>query len=93
MLTLISPAFSHKAFYDERQGRIEMYLESLAEQSVRLDCTTISFRKGETIHTENSYKYSTGEVRKLAARAGFETTRIWSDPNDLFGVFYLNVVG
>jgi len=86
-------AFAHRAFYDEHHGRIEMHLESLADQSVKLDGTAISFRKGETVHTENSYKYSTDEVRTLAARAGFHAARIWTDPNNLFGVFYLTVVG
>ena len=86
-------SFAHRAFYDPRQGRIEMHLESLAEQSAHLDGTVISFRKGETIHTENSYKYSIEEVRTLAAAAGFQTAHIWTDPRDLFGVFYLTVAG
>jgi dimethylhistidine N-methyltransferase len=86
-------AFAHRAFYDQPKGRIEMHLESLAEQSVQLGGTVISFRKGETIHTENSYKYSVEEVRALAANGGFQTAYIWTDPNDLFGVFYLTVGG
>ena len=85
-------AFAHRVFYDEDRGRIEMHLESLAGQSVQLDGTNVSFRKGETIHTENSYKYSVAEVRTLAARAGFHPARIWTDSNDLFSVFYLRVV-
>ena len=83
---------AHKAFYDEDRGRIEMHLESLAGQSIQLDGTNVSFRKGETIHTENSCKYSIDEVRSLAARAGFHPAQIWTDSNDLFGVFYLRVV-
>ena len=86
-------AYAHKAFYNEQRSRIEMHLESLADQSVKLDGAEISFNKGETIHTENSYKYSVEEVRALAARAGFHTAQIWTDSNDLFGVFYLTVLG
>ena len=70
-----------------------MHLESLAAHSVKLDGTAISFSKGETIHTENSYKYAIDEVRSLAARAGFHSAQIWTDSNNLFGVFYLTVVG
>jgi len=86
-------AFTHRAFYDQPKGRIEMHLESLAEQSVQLGGRVISFRKGETIHTENSYKYSVEGVRALAAAGGFETAHVWTDPRDLFGVFYLTVGG
>ena len=84
-------AFAHRAFYNHPKGRIEMHLESLADQSVQLGGTVISFRKGETIHTENSYKYSIEEVEALAAAAGFQTAHIWTDPRDLFGMFYLTV--
>ena len=86
-------AFAHRAFYNQHHGRIEMHLESLADHSVKLDGTAISFSKGETIHTENSYKYSIDEARTLAARAGFHPAQIWTDSNNLFGVFYLTVVG
>lgn len=83
--------FSHHAFYDDRAGRVEMHLVSDAAQRVRLDGTTIDFDPGESIHTECSYKYSIAEVGELAARAGFRPTVHWSDPNDLFTVYYLEV--
>jgi uncharacterized SAM-dependent methyltransferase len=84
-------AFRHLAFYDSRLGRIEMHLVSLAEQSVTLAGRSFRFRRDETIHTENSYKYSVEEFQALAGEAGFEAARHWLDPARLFAVHYLAV--
>jgi dimethylhistidine N-methyltransferase len=84
-------AFRHLAFYDWRLGRIEMHLVSLAEQSVTLAGRSFRFRRDETIHTENSYKYSVEEFQALAGEAGFEAARHWLDPARLFAVHYLAV--
>ena len=83
--------FRHAAFYDEGLGRVEMHIESLTSQTVRLDGASISFTKGETIHTENSYKYSIEEFRQLAARAGFDPTQVWTDTDRLFSLHYLTL--
>ena len=85
------PKFRHAAFYNERLGRIEMHIESLSSQTVRLDGTSISFTKGETVHTENSYKYSIEEFRQLAKRAGFDPTHVWTDAERLFSLHYLTL--
>ena len=66
-----------------------MYLVSLAGQEVNLLGKSFHFAKGETIHTENSYKYSVEEFRDLAARAGFMTDTIWVDDNHLFSLHLL----
>ena len=66
-----------------------MYLVSLSEQTVTLGGEVFSFQKDETIHTENSYKYSPDEFRALAARAGYKTTMTWIDINSLFGIYFL----
>lgn len=81
--------FRHDAFYNAERSRIEMHLVSLSEQTVTLGGEVISFQKDETIHTENSYKYSPCEIRALAARAGYKTTMTWIDPNSLFGIYFL----
>jgi len=81
--------FAHVAFYDEAQGRVELYLKSLVEQSVQVAGTRFRFGAGELIHTENSYKYAIDEFRTLAAQAGFEPIHTWTDRHQLFSVHYL----
>jgi L-histidine Nalpha-methyltransferase len=81
--------FRHYAFYNAGPGRIEMHLVSLARQSVRLGRHRFAFERGETIHTENSYKYSVAEFRALAAEAGFRTARAWQDARGRFALFGL----
>ena len=84
-------AFRHQAFYNELPGRIEMHLLSLASQRVTVGGRSIRFRAGETIHTENSYKYSVNGFRALAAGASLEPVECWTDPEELFSVHYLEV--
>ena len=79
----------HKALYNEAQGRIEMHLVSRAPQQVHLLGQTFHFAEGETVHTENSYKYGVAEFRALAARAGFVTDSVWVDANRLFSLHLL----
>ena len=86
-------AFAHRALYDAAEGRIEMHLVSLRDQCVRLDGTSVPFREGETIHTENSYKYSLDGFARLAARAGFQVEDVWTDAAERFSVQYLEVKG
>ncbi len=76
----------HYAFYNASQGRIEMHLASLARQSVRVAGRRFGFERGETIHTENSYKYSAEEFRTLARRAGFRPAKLWMDARQRFAV-------
>lgn len=81
----------HKAFYNEQEGCIEMHLVSLYEQTVTIGQDSFSFTKGETIHTENSYKYGTDEFITLAAKAGFQSDALWVDENNLFSVHLFRV--
>jgi len=62
--------FRHKAFYNEGLGRIEMHLESVYSQFVHVAGQRFDFKPGETIHTENSYKYTVPDFQALARRAG-----------------------
>lgn len=84
-------AFRHHAFYNGALGRIEMHLVSLKDQRVRVGGAAFAFRGGETIHTENSYKYSLDEFHALARSAGFEPVRSWTDGERQFAVHYLAV--
>lgn len=82
-------AFTHHAFYNEAKGRIEMHIVSPKEQTVCVGGKEIHFNEGETIHTENSYKYDIDEFQELAHEAGFESAQVWTDPGRLFSVHYL----
>jgi len=79
-------AFSHHALYNEQEGRVEMHLVSNAVQAVAVAGQRFEFSAGETIHTENSYKYSIEEFRALAKRAGFVPEKVWTDDDKLFSV-------
>jgi dimethylhistidine N-methyltransferase len=78
--------FAHYAFYNAALGRIEMHLVSLERQTVRIGRHRFAFDAGESIHTENSYKYSIEGFRALAAQAGFAGKKAWSDRNGLFAL-------
>ena len=78
--------FRHYAFYNASLGRVEMHLVSLVRQAVRIGRHRFAFERGETIHTENSYKYSVEEFRTLAAKAGFRAARLWQDRRGLFAL-------
>src|SRR5262249_19185915 len=77
-------AFEHHACYNRERSRIEMHLASIKRQKVRVNGKTINFRPGETIHTENSYKYTIESFQALAQGAGWSPLKVWSD--DLFSV-------
>ncbi len=78
--------FAHRARWNAGASRIEMHLESLCEQTVALDGKKIHFVPGETIHTENSYKFTERSLRTLLDSAGFGSPRWFHDPAHLFGV-------
>ena len=82
-------SYCHRAFFNEAESRIEMHLISRAEQRARVAGQEFGFREGETIHTENSYKYSIEGFHALARRSGFEAERVWTDPDGLFSVHCL----
>ncbi len=87
--------FRHHARYNAAAGRIEMHLISQGDQIVHVGGVAIAFRDGESIHTENSYKYGADEFIALAASAGFALhgARTWIDAEGLFSVHYLSVNG
>jgi L-histidine N-alpha-methyltransferase len=80
-------SFRHLAFFNTRESRIEMHIQSLKSQTVVVDGRSITFDSGETIHTENSYKYSPVAFEQLAGRAGFRKLKLWTDARGYFGVY------
>jgi dimethylhistidine N-methyltransferase len=80
--------FAHRAVYRPDRFRVEMHLESLTDQVVRIPALELEvrFRRGETIHTENSHKYSVEQLRGLAAAAGFVEEQAWTDPRSWYRV-------
>lgn len=83
--------FRHHAFYNEDESRIEMHLVSHSKQRANIGSLQFEFAEGESIHTENSYKYHMDEFHHLAIRAGFTPVKTWIDSAQLFSFHYLTV--
>ncbi len=83
--------FEHHAFYNRERNRIEMHLASLKRQKVRVAGQTIDFRAGETIHTENSYKYSVASLGALARGVGWLPVASWTDSRKYFSIQVFNL--
>jgi uncharacterized SAM-dependent methyltransferase len=81
--------FQHRACYNRDLDRIEMHLASEGNQVIHIANELIHFNAGETIHTENSHKYSIAGFHRLALRADFQPVKVWTDPDDLFSIHYL----
>lgn len=83
--------FDHYAFYNTEENRIEMHLRSRSNQSIAIPGhkETFHIMAGETIHTENSYKYDKAKIEKLASRSGFMVEKIFSDENNWFNLVLL----
>jgi L-histidine Nalpha-methyltransferase len=81
--------FAHDAAYNIHEGRIELYIRSLADQTVTVAGRRVRFLAGERIHTEDSCKYTIAEFQELARRAGFAPRRCWTDGRQLFSVHFL----
>lgn len=80
--------FRHRAHYNEVAGRIEMHLESLADQVVHVGEQAFDFIRGETICTEHSHKYSLDDFARLASHANLEIRQVWCDDASRFSVQY-----
>ncbi|MET0029420.1 MAG: L-histidine N(alpha)-methyltransferase [Candidatus Thiodiazotropha sp.] len=81
--------FQHHAFYNPDEGRVEMHLVSTCRQTLRIDGHRFDFHPGESVHTENSYKYAPQEFIDLAANNGFRPVRHWMDSEGLFAIYLL----
>ncbi|HEY9642604.1 MAG TPA: L-histidine N(alpha)-methyltransferase [Coleofasciculaceae cyanobacterium] len=83
--------FKYTAVYNAIAGRIEMYIVSLVDQTVHLDGVKIPFQQGELLRTEYSYKYSIAQFQQVAISAGFQPQQVWTDPQQLFSLHYLQL--
>jgi len=79
-------AFRHEVRWNEGLSRIEMHLLAQHDVEFRVADCTFSMRKGETIHTENSYKYTVRDIGLLLRAGGWDTTGLWTDPDGYFAV-------
>jgi len=86
--------FKHKSFYNANKHRIEMHLISKVDQQVRIRAIgkTFHFKKGETIHTENSYKYSLDRLNKLVGICGLQVVKNFVDPNKQYTLVLLKKI-
>jgi dimethylhistidine N-methyltransferase len=82
-------AFRHHAFFNREQSRIEMHLVSVRRQRVWVGPAAFDFRDGESIHTENSYKYDLSDLAARAGRCGLRLDEAWTDGQNYFAVSYL----
>ena len=84
--------FKHKAYFNEKKKRIEMHLISMQNQNVLLKDYNLKILKGESIHTENSHKYTSFEFEKLALSSGYKKIDFLTDQKNYFGIFFLQVI-
>lgn len=82
-------AFDHYAFYNPNAQRVEMHLISRRDQTVRIAGRSFYFSGGESLHTENSYKFDVDTFHAMARDAGFEPEGVWRDDEGLFAVHLL----
>ena len=83
--------FAHHACYNPTARKIEMYLVSLARQTVRVAGETVRFAEGEAVHTEDSQKYTIEGFTELAVEAGFTPRKSWTDAQRLFAIHWLEM--
>ena len=82
-------AFAHRSLFNSEQGRVEMYLDSLRPQQVQIGGTAFDFLEGESIFTENSYKYSLAQIQALAQGAAMTIHELWQDEARRFALVCL----
>jgi dimethylhistidine N-methyltransferase len=82
-------AFTHRAIYNRERHRIEMHLISRKALTARVLGKNFSFRAGESIHTESSYKYSLDRFTALARGSGWTPLESWTDAAGMFSVHAL----
>ena len=82
-------SFSHRAVWNARESRMEMHLVSKIAQSFHAAGRPFSMAAGETIHTENSYKYTEESFETIASQAGWRIGARWISPDPAFAVFLL----
>ena len=82
--------FQHSAVYDAEQGRMEIGIRAIADQTITIEGRTFTLHAGEIIHTQHAYKFTVGEFTALAESAGFSVKHAWVDDDGLYALFYLH---
>ncbi|WP_406827756.1 L-histidine N(alpha)-methyltransferase [Microbulbifer sp. ARAS458-1] len=85
-------AFAHRAFYHRLRRRVEMHLVSLESQAVEVCGRQFHFDEGETIHTENSHKYTLAALKELLRSTGFQPQQYWTDHQQHYAIYYAEAV-
>lgn len=81
--------FAHHAIYNEQLGRVEIYIRSLCDQSIRILGQDFELAEGELIHIENSHKYTVPQFQSMAIDGGWSPAQVWTDERDYFSLHYL----
>jgi uncharacterized SAM-dependent methyltransferase len=68
-----------------------MHLVSLKKQDINMGDHVFTLEEGETLHTENSYKFSIDGIQKMARSQGLEAGPVWTDPQRWFGLLWFNI--
>ena len=90
--TFVRSGFVHKAFFNEKESRIEMHLEAVSPQHVMVNGQSVTFAVGETVRTECSYKYDRPRLDAVAAAGGFRIAELFTDAKQWFWVAWLEPV-
>lgn len=84
--------WEHRGFFNARESRIEMHVEAVDDVTVSWHGGSRDFRRGERIHTENSYKYTRAGAVGLLEQAGFGNATVWTDPAGWFAVIHARAI-
>ena len=84
--------FAHHAVYNENQNKVEIYLRSLAKQTVEIPSADLILEidEGELIHTENSYKYTISQIKQMFTMTGYQIKAMWNDDNRYYCLVLLS---
>ncbi len=85
-------AFRHEARFNRKLSRVEMHLVATRRTNIEIDGQRFEFAPGESIHTENSYKYTIDGFRTLASEANLQSLQVWTDPEELFSMHWLGAI-
>ncbi|MEM8772140.1 MAG: L-histidine N(alpha)-methyltransferase [Pseudomonadota bacterium] len=86
---LVMDDFEHNAFFNDAEKRIEMHLRARRETQIIIDGQAFNFAEGETLHTENSHKYSVNRLKALFAETPWSLERLWTDEREWFAACLL----
>jgi uncharacterized SAM-dependent methyltransferase len=84
--------FEHEARVNQSQSRVEMHLVSRIDQMIHIAGTTLVLRKGESLHTENSYKYRLESLDWMARQANFALEYVWQDARGYFALILMKAI-